>query len=448
MHKNLFIIELNECDFKYFLYGSKKYNFPLINNFFSSKKKLKTYTNDKDEGFNLDPWVQWVSVHTGRLSRDHKIYRLGQKLDTSFDQIWDKLSKKNISSSIWGAFNSRLKTKKNIDLFFPDPWNFGEKAFPQNLNSYLKLPRYYAQNYPEIKKTPTLYFGTIFLFKVFFSKCFFYLLKNATNFLKIFFTSGLKSFNLYFFFDLISLLILKNNLRKNKSKFTVFAMNSFAHYQHNYWNEKKFEKTYFWYLNEMIKLIDEITKMYNSSIIFNGFSQKKIKNEYYLRPKKPKYFFDKLNLDYLTIEPNMTTGAIVKFKTFEAKYKAIIKLKSLKIFNYSIFEVEDFKNKKKIFYRFSLVSLKDKYYPISLQKNYYKNYYKQPKNLTTNNNIRKEDKLLIDSILKETIFMKSSSKHLSNGTLFYNNFSFNSKHIKNNKIHNIKIFKNILNHFS
>ena len=40
MSKNLLLIELNECDFKFFLYGSKKYNYPLIKKFFSKKKLI------------------------------------------------------------------------------------------------------------------------------------------------------------------------------------------------------------------------------------------------------------------------------------------------------------------------------------------------------------------------------------------------------------------------
>ena len=78
MKKNLVIFEVNECDFKFFLYGAKKYNFPIISQYLKKKNKIKTFTNDKEEGLNLDPWVQWVSFHTGLLSRKHKVFRLGQ----------------------------------------------------------------------------------------------------------------------------------------------------------------------------------------------------------------------------------------------------------------------------------------------------------------------------------------------------------------------------------
>ena len=146
----------------------------------------------------------------------------------------------------------------------------------------------------------------------------------------------------------MSLLIVKNNLKK-KSNFCIISINSFAHYQHNYWHEKKFEKIYFWYLNEMITIINDITKFYNSSIILNGFAQKKIKHEYYLRPNQPKLFFEKLKLNYLKIEPNMTTGALVYFKSIKDKNKAIKILKKIKIYDYSVFEIQDYKSLKKFF---------------------------------------------------------------------------------------------------
>jgi hypothetical protein len=448
MSKNLLLIELNECDFDFFFYGSKKYNYPLIKKFFSTKKKIDTFTRDKKEGLNLDPWVQWVSVHTGKLSQKHKVYRLGQKLDNSIDQIWDKLSKKNKTSSIWGVFNSTLRKNKNINLFFPDPWNFGEEAFPKNLNAYLKLPRYYAQNYPQVKKFKIFKLTIIFLINYIFSRNVIYLLKKIFSLSKVFFLYNFKSFNLYFFLDLISLTILKSNLKKKKSDFVIIGINSFAHYQHNYWDEKNYEKVYFWYLNEILKIIYQISKSYKSSIVFNGFSQKKIRNEFHIRPKQPKKFFNKLGLSHLSIEPNMTTGAIVKFNTFEEKIIAINKLKKLKIYNYNIFEVQDFENKKKIFYKLSLISLKKNYDKKCLKKNYYKNFFKKPSNPTKNNILKEEDKLIIDNIFRESIFMKSTSRHSHKGKLFYNNFNLSKKNINKNKIHNVDIYKNILNHFN
>ena len=196
MKKNLIIFEINECDFSYFLYGSKKYNYPLIKKFFLNKKKTKTYTKDKIEGLNLDPWVQWVSIHTGLPSKKHKVFRMGQRIPKYIIQFWERMIKKNFSISLWGLFNSNLRIKKNINLFFPDPWSFTQKAYPDSFSSYLKLPRFYAKNYPNVKKFELFIYGIIFFKKILFSRIFFYLLNNILIFCKIFIKAGLKSFNL------------------------------------------------------------------------------------------------------------------------------------------------------------------------------------------------------------------------------------------------------------
>ena len=53
------------------------------------------------------------------------------------------------------------------------------------------------------------------------------------------------------------------------------------------------EKYYFLYTDKIIKSIFDIYKSHDALFIFNGFSQKKIKDEFILRPKNPSKFFKK-----------------------------------------------------------------------------------------------------------------------------------------------------------
>jgi hypothetical protein len=437
--KNLAIFEINECDFKYFLKGAAKYQFPLIKNYFKKKNKITTFTIDKEEGLNLDPWVQWVTVHTGIRSSRHKIYRLGQKLNNRTKQIWDIVSLKGFSTTLWGLFNSNLRKKKNIDLFFPDPWSFTQKVYPQEFNDYLYLPKYYATNYPNIKLSKIIYFSYKFLKKVIFSKSFFYILKNFFSFIKIFSFAGLKSFNLYFFLDLISLEILCKNIEKKKSDFLIVALNSFAHYQHNFWDDDKFEFIYFWYLNEMIKKINYLESYYNSSVFYNGFEQKKIKKKYFLRAKNPKKFLKILGLNFKRIEPNMTTGAQVFFKNDRDKARCFNILKSIYLLDVPLFEVEKFK--KNIFFKFNIYLYEKDFNIENLNlknKKKYFNYLKKDNLKKTANNIS-----LLKEIFNNVILMKSTSEHSPKGTLYFKNFK-----LKKKQIENTKIFNEITTHFS
>ena len=446
MKNKLILFEINEFDLAFFLRGAKIFKHPAIKKFFN-KKKLVTYTNDKTEGHNLDPWVQWVSIHTGKASKQHKVFRTGQKLDNSIKQLWDIFSKKNISSSIWGVFNAVLRNKKKIDVFFPDPWSFEEEVFPKKFKSFSLLPSYYAQNYPATSKIKILYYGLLFLKKIFFSDIIFFLIKNAISIFKFFVKAGFKSFNLYFLLDLLSILIIRNNLKKSPSNFTIIALNSFAHYQHNFWDEKKYHHIYFWYLNQMTIIFDELDKLYESSIILNGFSQTRIKTQFHIRPKNPSEFLKIFNLKYSSIEPNMTTGATVFFDNFSDKLRAIKFLKTLKIYNYPIFMVNDFLKEKKFFYKFDLVSYEAKIDFKKINLLNYKLFFKAPKTLKSKNVDTLPNKNNITEIFKNINFIKSTSKHKSEGVLLYKNFIFKKKDILKNRILNHKIFKNILTHF-
>ena len=93
--KNLLAIYLNEFDIKFLKNGAKKFKCTNIQKFLRLQK-CKTYSPDKVQDKNLDPWVQSVSINTGKRSSQHKIFKIGQKINASNIQIWDKLSKKNI----------------------------------------------------------------------------------------------------------------------------------------------------------------------------------------------------------------------------------------------------------------------------------------------------------------------------------------------------------------
>ena len=440
--KNLVIFEINECDFDFFFLGSKKYNYPLIKKFFLKKKKIETFTRDKKEGLNLDPWVQWVSVHTGIKSSKHKVYRLGQKLDKKIPQIWEKLDIKNNNITLWGLFNSNLKSKKNIDLYFPDPWSFTQEVYPEKYKNFLKLPRYYAISYPNIKLKKFIYYLILFFKDVFFSKTFFYILKNIHKIIFILLKAGIKSFNLYFLLDLISLDIIFNHLKNKKSNFSIIAVNSFAHYQHNYWNNEKYEKYYFWYLNEMIKKITDIDNEYSASIFFNGFSQKKIKVRHHLRPKEPGKFLTTLNINFKKIEPNMTTGAQVFFKNKKDKMNCIKTLEKINLNKKFFFEVQNFKNDNKIFFKFNIYL---KTHLNNIRKYSMKEIYDDIRvfNIIKNTNIKSSDKSIILNILDNVMPIKSTSEHVSKGIMYNKNFNINK-----NKIENIDLFDYIRKYFN
>ena len=274
--KSTLVININEANLSFLYKYARKYKKKNILKFLKNRKKIKTDTKDKIQHKNLDPWVQEVSINTGKTSSKHRIYNLGEKLNDKIDQIWDIISKK-YKVLVWGSMNSQLRNNKNIKLFFPDPWNFTSKIKPKELQDLFLLPNYYAKNYTNINIFIFINYFFKFL-KILISNKFFYLniLKNFFFYFKIFFlnTTGF-NYKLFALFDIFSLNIIKLYDKKLNPEISFIFLNSIAHFQHNNWNEKKNYNNFFNMLDILFKELCELESKYKYSLVYNGFTQKK-----------------------------------------------------------------------------------------------------------------------------------------------------------------------------
>ena len=138
--KKLLAIHLNEFNYKFLHYGAKKFKCSNITKLLKYKK-IETYSKNKIQDKDLDPWVQTVTMNTGKSANFHKIYKTGQSIPKNLIQIWDVLSNAKLNSAIWGTMNTNFRDSPQIKVFFPDPWNKQTKVKPAILENAYKLPR-------------------------------------------------------------------------------------------------------------------------------------------------------------------------------------------------------------------------------------------------------------------------------------------------------------------
>lgn len=435
---NLLAVNLNEFNYRFVIQNAKKFNCKNIINFLK-KKKINTYTNDKIQHKNLDPWVQNVSISTGLSSKSHKIFNLGEQIDKKKIQIWDLLCKKKYSCSVWGPMNSKYIKNNNMKIFFPDPWNFLSKPYPKFLYDFFYLPNYYAKNYLNVNFIKFFYYLLIFIKQFLLQKeLLIYFLKNSLFFVRIFFSSKSKNYIMFVIFDIISV-ILFINLIKKKTDFSIIFLNSIAHFQHNNWDEKKLFKNFFLLLDKLFEQLNELEKKYNSILIYNSFTQKKIKPEYLIRPINPKNFIKNLNINFKKIEQNMTNGAIIFFLNNFDKDNALQILKDYKFFGYKVFDVKNI-NKYSIFYKIK-IKFKENNFIKKINKvnrSKFIEYYNKKNNIY---NYKDPNKLFY----KNVKLIKTTGEHCHKGLLFYKNI--NHKFKKDKIIVNHHIYKIITNHF-
>tara|TARA_B100001057_G_C22863269_1_gene955481 strand:+ start:2086 stop:3423 length:1338 start_codon:yes stop_codon:yes gene_type:complete len=438
-YNNLLAIYLNEFNPEYLLKGAKKYKCKSILKILKFEK-VNTYTKDQKQNYNLDPWVQSVSINTGKPSTKHRILKLGQPIDKNLVQIWDKLSKNKISCSVWGAMNSKFKKNKFIDYYFPDPWNFRDTTWPKHLISLFYLPNYYAKNYLKISLLKFFNLSILFIFTLFLNSKITNLLKDILFSLKIFFKKGIKNFILFFLYDLIFLNLFKYSRLKKKSSFSMIFLNSIAHYQHNNWNEKDNEKFFFSYVEKIFLNILILKKEFKSIIIFNGFTQKKIKPQYLLRPKNPRKFLSEF-IKFKKLEQDMTNGGFIFFNDKKDKDNAFKILNNLHCFQKKIFDLKKYKNNS-IFYKINLKS-KTSFNKSNLK--FKKNFINKSLSEIFSKKKKNISKMDISTFFMNNIkFIKTTGVHTSEGIILHENF-LNLKKIK--KIENHKIFNYICEYF-
>lgn len=195
-------------------------------------------TDANEEGFRLNPWIQWVTVHTGKSVDEHGVFRLNQINDYKGNFIWDELSDKGKKSFICGSMN--VKHQPNLNgLFLPDPW--ATDATPYPANKFDDYFRFVSQSVKEHSNSESISAGK-------FAK---FMAKNGLSlktFKKITYQLIAEKVKRGLFWkralvlDWLQFDVFKHHYLNEKPAFATFFSNSTAHYQHHYWREMEPEK--------------------------------------------------------------------------------------------------------------------------------------------------------------------------------------------------------------
>ncbi|MGZ3693442.1 MAG: hypothetical protein ACXWQO_04575 [Bdellovibrionota bacterium] len=356
--KKILLVELNEFNTGLFEAAAKAYGLKNIQTV-CSWQKTDTLTEDTyDSGF-LEPWSQWVSIHTGKNSLQHRINHLGDVPNMDFPQVWESLGSAGISSGIWGVMNGSRRDTKNCAFFVPDPWTFSENAYPRELNNFLGLLRYAAQNYTSMFSwrlfREALRFGICVLKEVPMGE----LLSATEHLVRSIFKYGPKNFVFFMAFEELSAALFLERRKKHRPDFQLVFLNTIAHIQHHYWTDANSLSPQ---LRHGFETVDRILgKIFASRgsdeavLLLNGLSQMNSNHEtpwILYRPISLKKFLQAAKLPDCRVEPLMSYDAHIFFSDAKDTELARSALESATVDGKKLFFVEaDPTGKSKLFIR-------------------------------------------------------------------------------------------------
>ena len=357
MKEKLLIVELNEFNVELLNQGVEELGLKNIQKILNLNHS-KTLSDAKTERHGLDPWVQWVTVHTGQNSSQHKVIRIGEVPNLKFPQIWEKLGENGITTGIWGAMNASRNNTKGCKFFLPDPWTFSEAGYPKLLNFYLNLPRIYSKNYvkpSKIKLANGFLKMLIFLLS---SRIFLKMIREPLYYLSSLFKVRIQNITLFSLFDLFNTVAFLKYKKETNPDFSIIFLNSLAHLQHHHWN-KKINNEMKMCLENLDKIFEKLfneIKKNESIVVINALSQRNIfkKGIHIYRQINTLRFLATIKVNFKKVEEGMTNDCHVFFNTVEDLESAYIKLTNIQLNNEKIFFVEkDSKQKFKIFFQLS-----------------------------------------------------------------------------------------------
>jgi len=357
--KRLLLIELNEFSLDLLRQGIEELKLSNLAKMISLAKSL-TKTDDLIEHRGLDPWVQWVSVHTGVPLSEHGVLHLGDApIKLKHPQLWERLDEMGVTTGVWGAMNAVRGKVKSCKFFLPDPWTFGEPAYPEKLNDLLALPIYYSKNYLDVSKSKFILLSLKLIKFILTSGALIDIIRLTPFMLKGLFKTGLNNALLFTFFDLISTSLFLAEKKKYKPQFALIFLNSIAHIQHHSWHitspmpqDLKFTLQS---MDKIIGLLVECIDKDDALIVMNGLTQRNVTAEppkIMYRQINPAGFLMSANIDFERVEQLMTFDGHVFFESSGARDFAVSVLKAVHVGGLPLFQVEaNLSNPLQLFYQ-------------------------------------------------------------------------------------------------
>lgn len=322
--KKLIFIELNELNFDEVKYYVKKYD---LKNFKKLFKFKYNRTKSEKKYRLLEPWIQWVTIHTGLSATEHKIFHLGDIIKLKKKQIFETIENKGFSVGAITPMNA-INKLKNPKYFIPDPWtkSSSDKSYLSTL-----IKNVLSVN---VKKNSNLKFNFMMIVKLLYIFFRVVRISKYSYFLYLFIQSTKKKWFKAIFLDHLINEIHLRYYKKFLPNFSIVFFNAAAHIQHHYFlmsgkniNRKLIPK---WYANkkdnpfeDVVKSYDKILEYYLKNyhnkfdiILATGLSQTPIKKPiFYWKIKNYQMFLNFFAIKFNDVRQLMSRDFVIYCKS-------------------------------------------------------------------------------------------------------------------------------------
>lgn len=326
MKKTIILLGLNELNIDFIKYYADRGLLPNFKYLLENFGYIETTSEYKYE--LLEPWIQWVTVHTGLSYDEHQVFRLGDITDRKdLKQIWEIAEENGLSVGAISPFNADNRLK-SPNFFIPDPWTKTRPAGPKYL---VDVSEAVSQAVNDNANKKITIHSAISIIKAGLKSI---PVKRYKRYLKA--IRNIKRVgNRALILDNLLADVFLYEWKNHRPDFASLFLNTGAHFQHHYmFNSQAYKgnlKNPEWYcpsdqdpllniLKEYDDIIGELLKLKVRLIIATGLHQKPHKHlTYYWRLINHSNFLREIGIEeYREVLPRMSRDFLITFESNEA----------------------------------------------------------------------------------------------------------------------------------
>jgi hypothetical protein len=205
-------------------------------NFQRFHREAHVYLTDAEEhGEELNPWIQWVTAHTGVSLARHGVRHLNETRELAYEQLWDVLSRAGHDVWVCGSMNCCYRPGLK-GFLVPDPWSVGVTPHPAGeFDAYFEFVRKHVQGYASARSPVTAI--EMARFGAFMARRGLSLDTVRSTLAQLWTERRTRAsrWRRAAILDLLQWDIFSWYWRRYRPSFATFFLNSTAHFQHMYW---------------------------------------------------------------------------------------------------------------------------------------------------------------------------------------------------------------------
>lgn len=352
--KQLIHLELNELNFDIIYKYICKFPGSLLG--FELLFKLHQVILSSEANYDeLEPWIQWISVHTGLTYKEHGVYRLGDIVNQNTPQVFEIIESKGWSVAALSPMNAANNLQNPI-MFIPDPWTTTKSDNSKFSIAFSKALKQAVNQNSQSKLTIVTCLTIIYAIMKYASYT------NYGNYIYLLITSFRFKWRRALFLDLLLSDIFFYTIKYQKVNFFTLFLNAGAHIQHHYFFNSKVisdiskVKNPNWYVSENQDPLYEVLVLYNKVllnlfreigvdyIVSTGLSQVPYDRvKYYYRLINHEDFLRMIGIFPTQVKTRMTRDFLIEFSNdiFAKDAEEILKKIKFEHNNHRMFESID-----------------------------------------------------------------------------------------------------------